>query len=197
MGVPMIGSRFPGAMPSGVPNHPTPGDALTRPADPIKPIRFRFTRTDLTGCGKGKVSGTRRQPRCSAAGPTRSGTSLLTCDASVLSAAIFVPDSTHGLTTPETPARFRHNIRLVFVGRRINHPYVYVTNTLSHYYDFSCPQFRPWQTAASGRGRPTRPAKKESNRYTITSQPGRFSPSSRPCNTARVCPAGIRPETFL
>ena len=53
------------------------------------PTPLPFTCTDLTDRGKGKVSGTRRQPRCIAAGPTRSGATPLTCNASELSTAIF------------------------------------------------------------------------------------------------------------
>ena len=144
MGVPMIGPRVSGAVTSGAPDHPTVVGSLTRPADHTKPTPLPFTRTHQTDRGKGRVSVPRRQPRFSAAGPTRPGATLLTCNASEFSTAIFVPDSTHGLTTLETPAHFRRNVRLVFLGRRITHPYIFVTNGPPHYYDFSHPHFRPW-----------------------------------------------------
>ena len=162
----MIGPRASGAVTSGVPDHPTLGGELTRPVDPTRPTPLPFTRTDLTDRGKGSVSGTRRQPRCSAAGPTRSGATLLTCNALELSTAIFVPDSTHGLTTPETPAHFIRNVTYVYslVGQYTTLVFLLITR-LFRYYDFSCPPFRPWQTATSGRERPARP---EEKKYTVT-----------------------------
>ena len=110
----MIGPRASGAVTSGVPDHPTLGYALTRRADPTKPTPLLTTCTNLTDRGKGKVSGTQRQPRCSAAGPIRYVATLLTCNASELSTVIFVPDSTHGLTSPKTPAHFGRNVRYVY-----------------------------------------------------------------------------------
>ena len=174
MGVPMIGPRADhrpnfgcGDFRRSWSHHPpavrSPGQSTTRNRPPSP-----STRIDLTDRGKGKVSGTRRQPRCSAAGPTRSGATLLTCDASE-SVQIWwsLYPTTH---TDWRHRKHRHVLDIIldlyFFDRRVNHPYIFVTNTPPHYYDFSCPHFRPWKTAASGRGRPARPAEKE---YIVTS----------------------------